>query len=144
MNKLQAAMRDKSAKTWKDRTIMYKVGSIMKGCRFCEGFNIFRAYKPWVTRWTWACTDCGSKDLRCWAPDMLGLVEEQLGKEPRILTRTDKEEWLKQVRKERTQSMRRTGEILEEFKDKRREQVIKELQQEVERIKIMLNGGKVL
>ena len=145
MNALQAAMRDKSAKTWKERTVMYKVGSKMKACKFCDGYNVYRSYKPWAIGWTWACTDCGSKDLKCWAEDQLGLVREQLGKEPRIMTRTDKEEWLKQERKVRTQNIKRTtGEIMEEFREKRRQQVIKELQQEVERIKILLNGGRAV
>jgi hypothetical protein len=74
---------------------MYKVGSPMKGCHNCgeldpekerkvykSGFSVFRAYKPWETKLTWCCTECGAKDLACWEPDELGLVEAQLGKEP--------------------------------------------------------------
>ena len=97
MNKLQASMRDRSAKTWKERTTRYKVGSPMKGSancgdieedpdtgrvRYTSGFQVYRAYKPWNTHWTWLCVECGAKDLRCWSPDELGLVEAQLGKEP--------------------------------------------------------------
>ena len=81
---------------------MYKVGSPMKGCAHCgdvvvdedtgraryvSGFQVFRAYKPWNTGWTWMCAECGAKDLRCWAPDQDGMVEAMLGKEPIVGTR---------------------------------------------------------
>ncbi len=97
MNLLQAAMRDKSAKTWRERKTMYKVGSPMKGCHYCgdveedevtgrrcytSGFQVFRAYRPWETKWTWKCWECGATDLACWENDGLGLVEQELGKEP--------------------------------------------------------------
>ena len=36
MNKLQAAMKDKSASSWRERKVMYKVGSYFKGCDNCE------------------------------------------------------------------------------------------------------------
>jgi hypothetical protein len=96
MTKLQAAMKDRSAQGWRERKIMYKVGSPMKGClhcgdveedesgrsRYLSGFQVFRAYKPWETKWTWKCMECNSTDLACWANDSLGLVEAELGKEP--------------------------------------------------------------
>jgi hypothetical protein len=97
MTKLQASMKDASAATWRERKVMYKVGSPMKGCRFCgdveedeetgkrrylTGLQVFRAYKPWETKWTWKCWSCGAIDLQCWEPDALGLVEQELGKEP--------------------------------------------------------------
>lgn len=97
MTKLQASMKDKSASTWRERKVMYKVGSPMKGCRFCgdveedeetgkrrylTGLQVFRAYRPWETGWTFMCWDCTAKDLQCWEPDALGLVEAEIGKEP--------------------------------------------------------------
>lgn len=97
MNKLQASIRDRAAATWRERKVMYKVGSPMKGCKFCgdveedeesgkrrylSGFNVFRAYKPWETGWTWKCWECGSKDLACWETDAAGMVEYELGREP--------------------------------------------------------------
>lgn len=80
MNSLQAAMKDKSASTWRERKTMYKVGSPMKGCHHCgdvqveesgkkrylSGFQIFRSYRPWDTKWTYCCWECGAKDAACW------------------------------------------------------------------------------
>ena len=96
MNKLQAAMKDRSAASWKERRQYYKVGSWRKGCAFCgmvvlddddrekfvTGMNVFRSYRPWQIGWTFKCWDCGATDLICWADDQFGLVSEQLGKEP--------------------------------------------------------------
>ena len=93
MNKLQAAMKDKSASTWRERKTMYKVGSCFKGCsncgdvaedesgrkRFVSGYEVFRAYLPKQTGFTWLCMSCGAKDLACWV-DTYG----ELGKEPRV------------------------------------------------------------
>lgn len=55
---------------------------------YISGFNVFRAYRPWETKWTWKCMDCKSRDLDCWADDALGLVEDQLGKEPQLGARS--------------------------------------------------------
>ena len=65
MNKLQAAMKDKSASSWRERKVMYKVGSYFKGCsncgeteevevgssgrmvlRYLTGLQVFRSYSP--------------------------------------------------------------------------------------------------
>lgn len=102
MTKLQAAMKESVPRrqALALARISYKVGSCFKGCchcgdydlievggrevkRYTSGYNVYRSYKPWATKWTWWCYDCGSKDLRCWEPDAAGNVEEQLGKEPR-------------------------------------------------------------
>jgi hypothetical protein len=114
MTKLQAAMKDKSAKTWPERKQMYKVGSPMKGClhcgnteedengrvRYTSGFQVFRSYMPQWTKWTWKCWECGSTDLSCWAADDLGLVEAQLGKEPVIKPKDQMAKYRYALRKE--------------------------------------------
>ena len=110
MTQLQAAMRDKSAKTWKERRTYYKIGSYFKGCRNCgvvemvetksgkfverytSGTNVFRSYDPKATKWTYACAECGAKDLKCWAPDKAGFIEETLGEPPIQGTRDAKKE----------------------------------------------------
>lgn len=84
MTKLQASLKDKSASTWRERKLMYKVGSCFKGCRQCgdftievtasgkekkrylTGMNVFRAFCPTQLGWTYLCWDCSAKDHRCW------------------------------------------------------------------------------
>ena len=85
MNKLQAATHDRSAATWRERKVMYKVGSYFKGCsncgeteevevgnlgrtvlRYLSGLQVFRAYQPSASGFTYWCWDCGAKDLKCW------------------------------------------------------------------------------
>ena len=86
MNKLQAAAHDRSAATWHERRVMYKVGSYFKGCSHCgkteevevgnsgrtvlrylTGLQVFRSYQPSAVGWTYWCWDCGAKDLQCWS-----------------------------------------------------------------------------
>lgn len=85
MNKLQAAMKDKSASSWRERKVMYKVGSYFKGCsncgeteevevgssgrmvlRYLTGLQVFRSYQPSAVKWTYWCYECGAKDEKCW------------------------------------------------------------------------------
>ena len=85
MNKLQAAMKDKSASSWRERKVMYKVGSYFKGCsncgeteevevgssgrmvlRYLTGLQVFRSYSPKWMGWTYWCYECGAKDEKCW------------------------------------------------------------------------------
>ena len=86
MRKLEASMHDQSAKRWRESKVMYKVGSFFKGCsncgetkevevgnsgrvvlRFLTGTQVFRAYQPSWTKWTYWCWECGAKDLQCWS-----------------------------------------------------------------------------
>lgn len=86
MNKLQAAMKDKSASSWRERKVMYKVGSYFKGCSNCgeteevevgnsgrtvlcylSGYQVFRAYQPKASGFTYYCYECSAKDLQCWS-----------------------------------------------------------------------------
>ena len=86
MNKLQAAMKDKSASSWRERKVMYKVGSYFKGCNHCgeteevevgnsgrtvlrylSGLQVFRAYQPKASGFTYYCWECSAKDLQCWS-----------------------------------------------------------------------------
>ena len=85
MKKLEAATRDRSAATWRERKVMYKVGSYFKGCgncgeteevevgnsgrtvlRYLSGYQVFRAYQPKASGFTYYCYECSAKDLRCW------------------------------------------------------------------------------
>lgn len=152
MNHLQAAMRDKSAKTWRERITMYKVGSPMKGCRHCgdvqedeetsrvrylSGFQVFRAYKPWNTGWTWKCWECGATDLVCWAEDQLGLVRDELGKEPIVGSREAVASRKRELRKQASQCSapaRRSPQKLER---------IRELEEELERLRVVIEGARV-
>jgi hypothetical protein len=106
MNKLQAAMKDKSAKRWRESKTMYKVGSYFKGCRHCgeteeverpsgrmverwlTGHEVFRSYDPKSAGWTWWCWQCGAKDAACW--DQSEAAAAELGKPPIMGTRDAK------------------------------------------------------
>ena len=86
MNKLEASTRDRSAATWRERKVMYKVGSYFKGCsncgeteevevgnsgrtvlRYLSGLQVFRAYQPKASGFTYYCWECSAKDLQCWS-----------------------------------------------------------------------------
>jgi hypothetical protein len=85
MKKLEAATRDRAAAAWRERKVMYKVGSYFKGCsncgeteevevgnsgrmvlRYLSGYQVFRAYQPKASGFTYYCYECSAKDLRCW------------------------------------------------------------------------------
>jgi hypothetical protein len=100
VKRLEAAIKDSAARRWSERRTYYRVGSFMKGCancgetelvelpngkevlRYTSGFQVFRSYDPKWVGWTWWCYECGAKDLKCWSPDPLGMVEAELGKPP--------------------------------------------------------------
>ena len=86
MRKFEAATRDRSAATWRERKVMYKVGSYFKGCancgeteevevgdsgrtvlRYLSGYQVFRAYPPKASGFTYYCYECSAKDLQCWS-----------------------------------------------------------------------------
>jgi hypothetical protein len=94
MTKLQASMKDASAKRWRETKLYYKCGSYFKGCGWCgetieegrrtfylSGYNVFRAYDPKAMGWTWKCMDCNSTDSKCWD------TEEGYGNEKVIIPR---------------------------------------------------------
>ncbi len=77
MTKLQAALKDSSAKKWQERKQYYRVGGAYKACHNCgeydeerevwtSGFQVFRSYHPEQVGWTHWCYECGAKDERCW------------------------------------------------------------------------------
>jgi len=85
VKKLQAAMRDKAAKRWRERKVMYKIGSYFQGCancgettkvevgnsgrmvlRYLSGYQVYRAYQPKASGFTYYCYECSAKDLKCW------------------------------------------------------------------------------
>lgn len=90
MKKLQAAMKDASARKIPESNLYYRVGSYFKGCHHCgeyevdisdsgrerkrytSGFQVFRSYYPNRTKWTYWCYECGSKDAACWENAELG------------------------------------------------------------------------
>ena len=140
MNKLQAALKDKSASTWRERKTMFKVGSCFKGCnncgdvvvgesgrkRFVSGYEVFRAYLPRQTGFTWLCMSCGAKDLACWSD-----THGELGKEPRVGCRSA----LAEIRKERREAADPKPRLVKSVR-------IHELEREVERLRAILQGGK--
>jgi len=94
MTKLQAAMKDQSAKKAKEGRGYFRCGSAFKACLNCgeydedrkvytSGFEVFRSYHPKDRGWTYACFTCGAKDAACWSQAW------DLGQEPRILPRSD-------------------------------------------------------
>jgi hypothetical protein len=119
-------MKDASAKKWAVNKLMYKVGSWMKACATCgdfeirytrsgrpykfykNGYNVFRAYKPWSlgTQFSWKCYDCGAIDLAAWSDDADGINGLMLGKEPVRGSATAKE-----YAKERMKEGTHDGEI---------------------------------
>lgn len=66
MTKAQAAARDKAAKTWKERKLWYRIGSVFKRCASCGSFDVFRSYCPADVHWTYRCTFCGAVDHAAW------------------------------------------------------------------------------
>ena len=141
MNKLAAAIKDKSAKTWTERKMWYKVGSCFKAClncgdyeegedgrgRWTSGYEVFRSYRPWQTKWTWSCFSCGAKDLACWV-DTYG----ELGKEPRVGCRSA----LAEIRKERREAMDPKPRVQRSVR-------VDELEREIARLRLLLvQGGK--
>lgn len=153
MTKLQAAMKDKSAKTWTERKQMYKVGSPMKGCfncgeteedekgrvKYTSGFQVFRSYKPQWTNWTWKCWECGATDLLCWEEDKLGLVEAQIGKEPVIKPREAMQQYRYALRKEAMAKMEGSKAPVIERKSASKSEQIRELQDQLAQLVALAN-----
>lgn len=107
MKKLQAAMRDASAKRARVNRGMFKVGGAFKGCAHCgewytkiiggrprkiytSGYDVFRSYDPGFVGWTFYCFTCSAKDLDAWENDADGNVKASLGKPPIMGTRPAK------------------------------------------------------
>ena len=84
MKKLQAAMRDRAAASWREKKLYYKVGSVFKGCAHCgdyeeeetdsgctkrrytSGHMVYRSFSPSQLGWTYWCWECGAKDQAAW------------------------------------------------------------------------------
>jgi hypothetical protein len=104
MTKLQASMKDKSAKGWRERKLYYRVGGCCKGCQSCGevdeqrarhvwsevfqrkvrvehytcGYQVFRSFAPKAMGWTFKCFECQATDIAAWGPS------KEMGLEPRI------------------------------------------------------------
>lgn len=155
MTKLQAALKDKSAKNWRSRKVYYKVGSYFKGCRNCgevelvetksgnsveryvSGHDVFRSYDPKFVGWTWWCYTCGAKDLKCWAPDSAGMVEAELGKPPMMGSREVKYQAKKAMRRELCEAAPRQEKVSNDPE-------ILRIQAEIERLKQLIEKGVVV
>ena len=89
-----------SKRAWKEamRKNTIKVGGPFKGCMACgtsessagrkvytSGFEVYRAYKPRETGFTFWCYQCGAKDQECWEN-----CQDELGKEPILVPREEK------------------------------------------------------
>lgn len=109
MTKLQATMKDKSAKGWRERKLYYRVGGCVKGCQSCGqtdpqrarhvwsevfqmkvkvqhytcGYQVFRSFSPRAMGWSFKCFECGATDIAAWGPS------QEIGKEPRMLPTYD-------------------------------------------------------
>lgn len=154
MRKLQAAMKDRSAKTWSERRHMFKVGSYFKGClncgevawvpwgdrevkRYLSGYQVFRSYDPAFLKWTWWCWECGAKDLRCWEES--DWVLSQLGKPPLMGCRDAKAAVKRYILMERQAALGQSKPRPEEVVANPEIEVIKKRIAELE---ALLKGGK--
>lgn len=148
MKRLQAAMRDRAASSWREKKTMYKVGSYFKGCQHCgeteevevgtsggtalrylTGLQVFRSYVPASSGWTYWCWECGAKDAQCWSDAIDIGVDAIVGSRDSVKAR--KAEMRKHaVRNDSTQRL------------PSRKSQIAELEAELERLMEMLKGGK--
>ena len=92
-------MRDRAARNWRASKTYYRVGSVFKACLNCEGYDVFRAYKPKETGWTYWCYTCGAKDENAW-------LNAVCGEEPFVGTRSAIREHRNQVRREQAAETR--------------------------------------
>jgi len=148
VRKLQAAMRDVSAKKWRENTVMYRVGSVFKGCHHCgdydvetsdsgrekkrysSGFNVYRSYYPSRTHWTYLCMDCAAKDLQAWEGAIDIGLDAIVG--ARDAVRTNK----MRLRKEHVQMETKAD------THNSRESEIARLEAELAEVMALLKGGK--
>jgi hypothetical protein len=149
MKKLQAAMRDSSARRAREMRHCYRVGSVFKGCancgevevdeegkaKFTSGFNVYRSYQPSATKWTWICWDCSAKDLKCWAEDQAGMVLAELGKDAIRGTRDAIKERKYGLRKELLRAAKAHVDLQVEGE---RDKKIRELQEQLAALKAKL------
>ena len=153
MNKLQAAGKDRSAASWRERKVMYKVGSYFRGCRNCgdtewvelpsgkeverwlTGTDVFQAYKPSWSGFTYCCWSCGAKDLRCWdiATD-IGLDALVGTRDAVRAVRADRRR--EAARAERAESRR------DEVKAPSRAAEIEALERKIAELEAVLKGGR--
>lgn len=148
MKKLEAAMKDKSAKTWSERKHYYKVGSYFKGClhcgetewvvtnsgkevlRYLTGHQIYRSYSPKQIGWTYMCWECSAKDLACWEDAI------DIGRDALVGNRDAVRNAKKQLRKDSV----RNDEVVVRVPTRKDE--IARLEAELAKLMAMLKGGK--
>jgi hypothetical protein len=107
MKKYEANRKDRAhAMRWRLLKIAHKVGGSFKGCQQCgvrvplgrrtlwlTGHNVYRAFVPARTGWTWYCWDCSARDLRAWddTRDELGTDFRSGCRSPEMTFRTDRQ-----------------------------------------------------
>lgn len=149
MTKLQAAMKDNSAKRWVENKVMYRVGSCFKGCAHCgdveveiddngkekkrwlTGMQVFRSYHPKQVGWTYMCWDCTAKDEKCWEG------AKDIGMEPILGTRSA----VRSIKAARRRDEAR-NERAEVRRHPTRSDEIKALEQQLEQLMQQLRGRK--
>lgn len=155
MTKLQAAMRDNSAKAWRERKVYYKVGSVFKGCsncgeveedeetgkvKFLTGHEVFRSYRPKEVGWTYKCWSCTATDLSCWS----GAID--IGQEPilgnRDAVRRKKNALRKAWNEEHGEQNQRSERGQSHTARNEKDEVLDRLQSELDRVMNMLKGVK--
>lgn len=149
MKRLQAALRDRAAQSWKGNRVHYKVGSYFKGCencgekifletasgkevvRFKSGYQVFRAYKPSWVGYTYWCYECGAKDLQCWG----GALD--IGKEPIVGARDAVAKIKSDIRKDRERNSK--PETAQTHVQRAKQSKIENLEQKLEMLSKLLN-----
>lgn len=133
-------MKDTSAKKWAEKKVMYKVGSCFKGCNHCgeykdlgrgrkrysTGLQVFRAYRPKETGWTYKCWDCCAVDHDAWAN------AHDVGEEPILGTREVVYRKKAEMRRDRVQASEAAPS---------RAETIKRLEDQVARLVAVINEG---
>ena len=140
-------MKDSSAKKFKERTVMYKVGTTFKGCSYCgdveiyidekgrekkrftSGMQVFRSYHPKQVGWTYWCYECGAKDEQCWEN------AQDIGLDPVLGVRSV----VRNIKNERRREAVRSEKVVVQRHPTRAGEIAK-LEAEVKRLMSILKG----
>jgi len=131
MKKYLADLKDLRWDLGRIRRTAYRCGSVFKGCfncgefedmgrgrkKYSSGYNVYRAYDPKWTRWTYKCFDCGSIDEACWekAKDV---GQQHIGGSRFTVFKTDPRPAKDQLYEDRLEVARYIGYGLDKLEDK--------------------------